>query len=787
MALETQSTPLSRRNWFKRFRLWLIPPNSKQESELWSLVKSVRARRYGGIMVGALRLVLAILFVPLIRWLRPRGAFAGEPYVQDNSRVVLYTTREELLPEYTLRRSIQPVQNPTRPVTLITTLLNEKDSLLIWLNSLTEQTRIPDEVVVVDGGSTDGSLELLQNHAATSPFPIKIISSPGANIAQGRNIAIAHAQHDLIASADLGCQLHPAWLEKITLPFEDNSRIEVVAGWYETLKASPAKMELLGANLNEINPQAFLPSSRSIAFTRSAWEKVGGYPEWQTLTGEDSFFDIELKRACRHWAFAPEAIVYWRTPDSLSGYWRKLRHWAVGDGESLFGARLYWHSVLRLIFLGLSTILVAILTAGLTVAGRLSPLLAVILPLLWVYLAAVLIFSARHFSPLDLFSETGAEVARIQGFLRGARHRQEALKRRYQQVKGFFFILAGVPIDDTGGGARCTQIALQLLRQGYAVFYINKYPKYESVELDLTIYHPHLFATPLLHFRWGAFLRNYRHLFENKPLAALIEFPLKDFLPIINDLRAEAGVVIYDLLDDWNTALGGDWYSLETEKTIINASQVLVATEASLLKRLETLSQRPVSLLPNAVNSQLFDAHRTYSRPEDFPACEWSIIYIGALWGQWFDWQLLTQIAQAYPQAAVVVIGDYRDQCPNPPANLYFLGLKSQQFLPAYLAHAQVAIIPWIVSPITQATSPLKVYEYLTMLKPVVAPDLHPLRGLPGVLLAQDQQDFVAKIADARQLDLPIAEMEDFTAHNNWQARVTAMLELVEATRTKNP
>lgn len=787
MASDLQSSPQNKRSWFKRLRLWLIPPNSKQESELWIMVKSARARRYGAAMTGGLRLVLAILFVPLIRWLRPRGVFAGEPYIQDNSRVVLYTARDDQLPEYARRRSAQTIQNPSRPVTLITTLLNEKDSLLTWLESLSQQTRIPDEVVIVDGGSTDGSLELLQNYASASPFPIKIISSPGVNIARGRNIAIGNAQHNLIACADLGCQLHPAWLEKITLPFEDDPHIEVVAGWYETIKASSAKMELLGANLADINPQAFLPSSRSIAFTRSAWEKVGGYPEWQTLTGEDSFFDIELKRACRHWAFAPEAIVYWRAPERLTGYWRKVRHWAVGDGESMFGARLYWHSVLRLAFLGLSSVLLFGTTIWLAATGRISPLLAAGIPLLWVYLAAVLIFSARHFSPLDLFSEIGAEIARVRGFLHGAHHRQAALRRRYQQVKGFFIILAGVPIDDTGGGARCTQIALELLRQGYAVFYINKFPKYESVELDLTVYHPQLFTAPLSHFRWGAFQSNYRHLFGDRPLAALIEFPLKDFLPIVHGLRAEAGAVVYDLLDDWNTALGGDWYSLETEKAIIHASQVLVATEASLLKRLEALSQRPVSMLPNAVNSQLFDPQRTYPRPVDFPAGEWSVIYIGALWGQWFDWELLTEIARTYPQAAVVMIGDYRGQCPDPPPNLHFLGLKPQHSLPAYLSYAQVAIIPWMVNSITQATSPLKVYEYLTMLKPVVAPDLRPLHGLPGVLLAQDRDDFIAKVEIAHQTTLSSDEIIAFTAQNNWQARVHNLLELVEAARQVRP
>ncbi len=784
MNPDPQSSQPKRPSPFRRLRYWLIPANSKQESELWLMVKSARAGRYGRALIGAVRTTLAVFLVPLIRWLRPRGVFAGEPYLPDHSRVVLFTNRDDLLPEYQPRRRFSPNGAYQRAVTLITTLVNEKDSLLPWLESLSRQTRLPDEVIIVDGGSTDGSLSLLQEYARTSPYPMVVLSQPGVNIAQGRNLAVANARHDLIACTDLGCRLDANWLENITAPFEDDPQMEVVAGWYQTIKSSRAKMELLGANLEDLNPQAFLPSSRSIAFTRQAWEKVGGYPEWQTLTGEDSFFDIELKKACRHWAFAPQAIVHWEAPKSLRDYWRKVRNWAVGDGESLFGARLYWHSLLRLLFLFTSSVLLITACILGVVLGIITPLLAAGVCLGWVYSASALIFSFRHFSPLDLVSEIGAEMARVRGFIVGASQRQAALARRYQDVKGFFFMLAGVPIDDTGGGARCTQISLELLRRGYAVFYINKFPKYESVEVDTLIYHPNLFTAQLSHFRWDAFQRNYHHLLKEGLVAGILEFPLKDFLPIVKGLRAEGGVIIYDLLDDWNTTLGGDFYSPEIEKAIIAASQVLIATEASLQERLEKLSGRPVTLLPNAVNSHLFDPNRVYPRPQDLPVSEWTIIYIGALWGSWFDWELLTAIALAYPQAGVVVIGDYRNQCPEPPANLHFLGLKAQNTLPAYLAHSDVAIIPWSVNSITQATSPLKVYEYLTMRKPVVAPNLRPLQGLPGVFLAHDRQDFIAKVGVARDCQLPTQEIDAFAAQNNWEARLDTLLDLIKSAQS---
>ncbi len=773
--------PLVRRPWFKRLRYRLIPAQSRPEHELWMMVKSARERNYLISAISAIKLVFYIIFSPLRRWVEPAGLFAGEPYLQDNSRVVLYTLDDRFYSDYQPRRTLRTSPPYRVPVTLITTVFNEADNVLPWLQSLAQQTRLPDQVVVVDGGSTDGTPAIVQDFARQSPFPLKLICEPGANIARGRNIAIQHADHNVIASSDLGCRLDPAWLERLSAPFEDDPRTQVVAGWYETVKTSRAKMQLLGMTLDEANPQTFLPSSRSIAFTRAAWELVGGYPEWPTLTGEDTFFDYELKKACRYWAFVPEAVVWWQAPANTSEYWRKLRGWSAGDGESLFGASLYWHSLIRLIFLSTATVLMIAAIAWAVTAGKLSVWGAVITGVLGLYLLGVLSFSARVLAPRDLVSEIGAEVARVRGFLVGARRRSQALARRYQGAKGFFFILAGVPIDDTGGGARCTQIALELLRQGYAVFYINRFPKYEGVELDLTIYHPRLYTTPLSYFRWKAFQRNYKDLFAGKMVGALVEFPLREFLPILRGIRRMDGVVIYDLLDDWSTALGGDWYSPATEKEVIAASQVLVATEATLAHRLETLSQRPVSLVPNAVNSQLFDPQLPQIRPADFPPGDWVVIYIGALWGQWFDWDLLTGIARTYPQAAVLVIGDYRGQCAEPPPNLYFMGLKPQHALPAYLAYSDVTIIPWIVSPITQATSPLKVYEYLTMGKPVVAPDLRPLHGLPGVLLAHDPNDFIAKVDLARRMELPRQEMADFAAQNNWQARVDKLLSLVQA------
>jgi glycosyltransferase involved in cell wall biosynthesis len=446
--------------------------------------------------------------------------------------------------------------------------------------------------------------------------------------------------------------------------------------------------------------------------------------------------------------------------------------WAVGDGESGVHAEYYWRWAVGLgVFAGLTLVLLLALGAGLGL-GVIDPLWAVLPVLGWLGAAA------RLRDPAIL----AGRAAAVAGFLAGVRRRPLVEARRWAQLRGVWFILSGVPIDDTGGGARATQVALELLRQGCFVVFISKFPRYESVDLGLRFAHPNLRTYRAADFDWDRFVGQYKALLEGKPLVALVEFPVADFLPIVDRVRGAGGRVIYDLIDDWATSLGGNWYRPEVERAFIDRADVLTATAPALADRLRELSGREVQLVPNAVNSRLFDPSRPYPRPEDMPGAEWVMIYAGALWGEWFDWELVIRLADAYPEAAVLVIGDYRGQCPERRPNLHFLGLKPQRELPAYLAHSDVAIIPWKVNKITLATSPLKVYEYLAMRRPVVAPDLPPLRGIPGVWLASCKDEFVHLVKYVRDVDYPVDQVTDFVQANNWEARVKVLSSLVGGT-----
>jgi glycosyltransferase involved in cell wall biosynthesis len=234
-------------------------------------------------------------------------------------------------------------------ISVISTVKNEGESLHRLLDSLATQTRQPDEVVICDGGSTDGTLDILR---AEERLPLRIIVRPGANISQGRNAAIAQAAGDVIASADAGVTLDPEWLQELVAPFEDQtSKVYAVAGFF--LPDARTSFETaMGATvlprLEEIQPAKFLPSSRSVAFRREAWQAVGGYPEWLDYC-EDLIFDLALRDKFGPFVFAPKAIAHFRPRGSLGAFFRQYYLYARGDGKAdLFRRR---HAIRYLTYL----------------------------------------------------------------------------------------------------------------------------------------------------------------------------------------------------------------------------------------------------------------------------------------------------------------------------------------------------------------------------------------------------------------------------------------------------
>ncbi len=219
-------------------------------------------------------------------------------------------------------------------ITVIATVLNEGESIRRLLDSLAAQTCRPDEIVIVDGGSTDRTPTILLDYEQR--LPLRVLVEPGANISIGRNRAIAAARGEIIAVTDAGVTLARDWLERLTAPLLKDEALEVVGGFFQAEPHTIFEAALGAATLpleDEINPDTFLPSSRSVAFRKAAWITAGGYPEWLDYC-EDLIFDLRLREIAAPTTVAAGALVYFRPRPSLLAFFKQYYRYARGDGKA---------------------------------------------------------------------------------------------------------------------------------------------------------------------------------------------------------------------------------------------------------------------------------------------------------------------------------------------------------------------------------------------------------------------------------------------------------------------
>lgn len=233
----------------------------------------------------------------------------------------------------------------SQKTSFIATVFNEENTMVDFLESLKNQTVRSDEIIVVDGGSTDNTLSIISNfqflprggipfRGTISKKKVKIIIKKG-NRSVGRNEAIKNATGDIILCSDAGCILDKNWVKNILKPFEKKD-IDVVSGFYHPITKTIFQKCMASYTCvmkDKIDENNFLPSSRSVAFKKEAWKKVGGYPE-KLDTCEDLVFAKSLRKKGFNFYFTKDALVYWPQKNNILEAFSQFYSYALGDGEA---------------------------------------------------------------------------------------------------------------------------------------------------------------------------------------------------------------------------------------------------------------------------------------------------------------------------------------------------------------------------------------------------------------------------------------------------------------------
>jgi glycosyltransferase involved in cell wall biosynthesis len=262
------------------------------------------------------------------------------------------------------------------------------------------------------------------------------------------------------------------------------------------------------------------------------------------------------------------------------------------------------------------------------------------------------------------------------------------------------------------------------------------------------------------------------------------------------ELRGRIGsVLVYDCVDEWETFPRLGDFTRREERPLAREADVVSVTGSLLEERFKGQGIDPV-VIRNAVDLGFnSDAKSDGILPRDIPKPV--IGYTGAL-ADWLDFHLIYEVAKARPNYSFVLVGGFdREKSVTMEgvsklrelSNIWLTGHRPVSEIPCYLGGFDVCVIPFVRNRVTQATDPVKLYEYLAAGKPVVTTTLPEIRhcGAASMVHFADEPEDFARCLDAalEERDANLVEArKGFAASNTWTARYEAFDRAIRARLT---
>ena len=244
---------------------------------------------------------------------------------------------------------------------------------------------------------------------------------------------------------------------------------------------------------------------------------------------------------------------------------------------------------------------------------------------------------------------------------------------------------------------------------------------------------------------------------------------------------------VYDITDDWLLAAAASREQQRREareRFLLSRADEVVVCSPGLTASRESV--RPVRLIPNAVDAAHYAAPT--ARPADLPAAPVAL-YVGTLHRDRLDVDLVGRVAAEAPSTQLVFVGpvaldDADTRALGAYRNVHLLGPRPWSSVAAYMQHADVLMVPHVVSPFTESLDPLKAYEYLAAGRPVVTTNVAGFRDLELPHVARvDADGFAAALVAATASREPI-RVPDLPS---WRDRATAFRDaLLDAQRASS-
>ncbi|GGF81803.1 glycosyltransferase family 2 protein [Wenyingzhuangia marina] len=218
-------------------------------------------------------------------------------------------------------------------ITAVVTTFNDSKSIVDFLNNVSKQSVLPDKMIIVDGGSKDNTVDVIEKYALTSKFKIEVVSdNKRRNISEGINTGIKLAKTEWILILGTGNSYNPEMIEQF-ITYRKKSKAQVfysaIIGVNDTTFGYIFNQYFLRGN----RIQDLDASNHAVLVHKNVFVENGYFWERFIYAGEDFEFFARLRKNNIELVYVKEAISFWDTPQNWKDYKKKMRVNSIADWQ----------------------------------------------------------------------------------------------------------------------------------------------------------------------------------------------------------------------------------------------------------------------------------------------------------------------------------------------------------------------------------------------------------------------------------------------------------------------
>ncbi len=253
-------------------------------------------------------------------------------------------------------------------------------------------------------------------------------------------------------------------------------------------------------------------------------------------------------------------------------------------------------------------------------------------------------------------------------------------------------------------------------------------------------------------------------------------------------VKIKPKILIYDVLDAPEIHQSEE--AIRCHDNMLMLADIIITSSKLLYMRYKKeLKQQEIHYIPNAAAPNSLTKQ---ARAADFPNHRQKTIgYYGAI-AEWFDFELLDKICSVMSDCQIILLGSCRKHLEEHKKlsvllekhhNLFYLGPKPYEHLSQYAHYFDVSIIPFLENEVTKNCSPVKLFEYMNIGKPIITSEMPECRFYQSALVAKNHDEFIELIQKALHMnknDNYFNIMKEEAEENTWQARADILKEALQ-------